>query len=364
MLHKKQALILMFIGLNLFIYYYSQGSFTYENIFFRFMGPFVYFFLNISSVILYGSMFNTFLRKKSSNLQKTIFDNNLIVMFASSAFFSGLLIFLFWDTGRMISLPNLFSNVNEVSILILILYCLLIQFPAPKGFARNIKGIRLIYLLVILMTFHRIDDLFFNDYKDLSVLVGGIFYLVSPILLFGNLIYLPATLHEIKNIESVDLQKTAHKVQEIIAPKALKGVTSETIKMIGSKLLELMEIERIYYDEDVRMPDVAEAIGISPHLLSAFINHYLGTNFNHLINSYRIKEAIILLRDEPRRTALSIGYAVGFNSNSTFLRCFHYVTGMTPSAFREEIMRDKKADIPFIDPFPALLHFKCQNILT
>lgn len=97
----------------------------------------------------------------------------------------------------------------------------------------------------------------------------------------------------------------------------------------------LMTGERVYLDEDLTLPALAAQLDITVHQLSQYLNEQKRVNFNRFLNEYRIAEACELLLSEPDRSALSIGLAVGFNSNSAFYSAFKSITGMTPSAYRK-----------------------------
>ncbi|MCB1305092.1 MAG: AraC family transcriptional regulator, partial [Leptospiraceae bacterium] len=64
------------------------------------------------------------------------------------------------------------------------------------------------------------------------------------------------------------------------------------------------------------------------------LNDYLGTNFYSYLAQFRIREACEMLRSEQERTILSIAYACGFNSKSSFHSAFKKELGMSPGEFR------------------------------
>ncbi|RHX90184.1 AraC family transcriptional regulator [Leptospira yasudae] len=107
------------------------------------------------------------------------------------------------------------------------------------------------------------------------------------------------------------------------------------INALEEKLAHIIKEERIYLDEDIRLPDVSEELGISVHQLSFFLNNHLGINFNNYINRFRVEEAKLMLLNDPARSVVSVGIAVGFNSNSSFYKAFLKETGMSPKQFRE-----------------------------
>ena len=103
---------------------------------------------------------------------------------------------------------------------------------------------------------------------------------------------------------------------------------------IDNQLKIIMEEEKFYCDEDLTLKRLSEALEISTHQLSEFLNGYYKMNFKNFINSYRIKEAKILLSEQPGRNTLSIAFAAGFNSYTTFYYQFKKKEGMSPNDFR------------------------------
>ena len=123
-----------------------------------------------------------------------------------------------------------------------------------------------------------------------------------------------------------ELRKTKY------ARSKLKGLDVEDLER---RLRGLMEIERVYGEEDISLQTVAGRLGVSPHQLSELLNDRIRMNFNTFVNHYRIEEAKRRLREEPGETVLSIAFRVGFNSRSTFNATFLNLTGTTPSKFRK-----------------------------
>ncbi|HOP63671.1 MAG TPA: helix-turn-helix domain-containing protein [Spirochaetota bacterium] len=107
------------------------------------------------------------------------------------------------------------------------------------------------------------------------------------------------------------------------------------VEKIYIRLQELMRDEKIFADEELTLRDLASELGISQHQLSQILNEKLKKNFNTFVNEYRVEEAKKMLIDEPARSILSIGIAVGFNSNTAFSTVFSKITGTTPSQFRK-----------------------------
>ena len=112
------------------------------------------------------------------------------------------------------------------------------------------------------------------------------------------------------------------------------AITGKTIK----KLLFLLKEEKIYKESGISLEALAQKLSLQPRVLSQVINEHLNKNFWGLINSYRMEEALRLLKDpgEKQTSILDIAFEVGFNSKEAFNRVFKKHTGMTPSQYRKE----------------------------
>ncbi len=122
-----------------------------------------------------------------------------------------------------------------------------------------------------------------------------------------------------------------------------KGSTLDPVKAehYVKKLIDLLEVERIYRDESLSLQSLAERLSVTTYHLSQVINEKLNKNFFDLINGYRVEEAMEKLTDlKQEQTILGIGFEVGFNSKSAFNRVFKKFTHMTPSEFRKKHQKD------------------------
>lgn len=114
----------------------------------------------------------------------------------------------------------------------------------------------------------------------------------------------------------------------------MHGIDMHTLK---ARLMELMEEDKIYCDEDLTLHRLAHLLSISAHQLSEFLNNHLKENFNSFINRYRIEEAKELMQAHPGRSLLSIAFGVGFNTRSVFYDAFTKYTGMSPARYRKNL---------------------------
>ena len=92
-----------------------------------------------------------------------------------------------------------------------------------------------------------------------------------------------------------------------------------------------------FLNPSLTIQDISGDIGIPVRDLSVLINHHLGQHFYDFVNTYRIENAMDILKDitKSKVTILEILYDVGFNSKSSFNTAFKKHTGNTPTFYRK-----------------------------
>ncbi|MEO3402553.1 AraC family transcriptional regulator [Mucilaginibacter sp. CAU 1740] len=112
-------------------------------------------------------------------------------------------------------------------------------------------------------------------------------------------------------------------------------LTTEIMSVYKTRLLQIMETERVYLQHDITLPQLASMMEVSSHDLSYVINNGFNMTFFTFINSYRIAEAKKLLISEDLKhfNIIGIAYNSGFNSKSTFNSAFKKETGLSPTQF-------------------------------
>lgn len=85
--------------------------------------------------------------------------------------------------------------------------------------------------------------------------------------------------------------------------------------------------------EPLRLSEVAQHFGMSPQYFCTFFKSHLGRSFVQHVNFLRIERASRLLR-ETDQPIMDIGFSVGFENFSYFIKRFRTVFGCTPSAYR------------------------------
>lgn len=117
------------------------------------------------------------------------------------------------------------------------------------------------------------------------------------------------------------------------------AATPESGADLMSRIQKLMEEDRLFLNPELRLSDVAAAVGSNNTYVSACINGQLGISFTTLVTRYRVQHAQELLRQKPSLRPSEVAFASGFSSERSFFRCFKAVTGLTPSEWRDHSAR-------------------------
>lgn len=118
----------------------------------------------------------------------------------------------------------------------------------------------------------------------------------------------------------------------------MKRLSAEQVEKLSARLTSLMEDDKLYLDNELTLPMVAEKLGISIHEASFLVNETAKENFYTYINKYRVEEAKKLLASAKMEelNILGIAFASGFNSKTTFNTTFKKIVGISPSQYSKQ----------------------------
>jgi AraC-like DNA-binding protein len=118
-----------------------------------------------------------------------------------------------------------------------------------------------------------------------------------------------------------------------------KAIEPEILNEDLLKLKKYMTDEKPFLNPDLKIQDISKEINIPVRELSVLINHQLGQHFYDFVNTYRVENAMEILKDSSKSkvTILEILYEVGFNSKSSFNTAFKKQTGNTPTTYRKTL---------------------------
>ena len=127
------------------------------------------------------------------------------------------------------------------------------------------------------------------------------------------------------------------KVNEILPFIKYKktGLSKAVAIDLKKKLIKLMEQDKPYLRNDLRLNDLAALLNVSRHHTSQIINENFNLSFFDFINKFRVEHAKELL-DNYKKEDLNINqiaYSVGFNNRASFYKAFKKFTNATPTKY-------------------------------
>lgn len=110
------------------------------------------------------------------------------------------------------------------------------------------------------------------------------------------------------------------------------------VQTVISKLMHVIEVEKVFLDENLTLPSLAQKLSIHRYQLSQVLNEELNRSFPDFINYYRIEEAKKILegpKGEHKKIS-SLLRDVGFNTETAFYKAFKKYTGLTPNQYKNK----------------------------
>ena len=184
------------------------------------------------------------------------------------------------------------------------------------------------FLLVLVLIIVAWFNLVFFDLKNLTQLTP---FLYLSCIFF--LAYFSLQQKEVFDFNKSELNELS--AIEICKKENPKRVSENRLNELDKKLQTLMNLEKVYLENDLSLPKLAKIMNASCNETSFMINTLYGDNFYNFINKYRVEEAKILLLSEKynQLNILGIAYESGFNSKTTFNTTFKKHTGFSPTEF-------------------------------
>lgn len=126
---------------------------------------------------------------------------------------------------------------------------------------------------------------------------------------------------------------------QLRTPQPIKPTTvtdSSQLEIIADQIVATITAEKIYLNPKITLDQLSKMCDLQRHSVSQTINQHMKTNFNELINKYRVEEAVQLLESSTTKnlTIKAIAEMAGFNTVSSFNANFKKIMGRSPKEFR------------------------------
>lgn len=180
------------------------------------------------------------------------------------------------------------------------------------------ENVNLNWLKVILYTFYAILGVWIFDciviHLDMEC-----FYLLCNLVMWMVISYF------LYRHESV--------IEELPDWKPESIVQTADYNTIAVKINQLFTIDKIYLKPNLKLSDIATAVGSNRTYVSNFFNREGSGNFYEYVNNHRISHACHLLSDS-NLPIQEVAQESGFSSPSVFSRVFSKYKGCSPTEFR------------------------------
>jgi len=125
-------------------------------------------------------------------------------------------------------------------------------------------------------------------------------------------------------------------IDEKISKYAGSSLDIDHVPHYRERLDCLINEERIYLRNDIRLADLAKMLDLRTYHLSQLINQFYGVSFFDFINGFRVEEAKNIIKQNPELTLLEAAYQSGFNNKTSFINAFKKFEKVTPSSYKEQ----------------------------
>lgn len=116
------------------------------------------------------------------------------------------------------------------------------------------------------------------------------------------------------------------------------GLSARQIGALANDLQQYFEQTKPYLDPGLDLSHVAASTGYARNQISFFLNQVKGQTFYALLNQLRLEDALEQLTAQRQLSRIhEVARTSGFNSLSTFYRCFKQKTGLSPKLYLQRL---------------------------
>lgn len=226
------------------------------------------------------------------------------------------------------------TTITIIKLVSLVVYgYLTFKVYKRNAIASAKTSIKKLKLQKTIMIIHTIYALFYGLYGIVIIqnVFSGIFFnvqlfaMTTLVLYVGYVAY--ANPQVLVGVPISSLKATKKKYKN-------SGLTPSFSLELKEQLVTLLENEKVYRQNTIKLESIAKRLGTTRHNASQVINEHFGLNFFELINKYRVEEAMELLKDTNNDlNIIDIAYEVGYNNKVTFNKSFKRFCNLTPSQF-------------------------------
>ncbi|WP_162926543.1 helix-turn-helix domain-containing protein [Pedobacter chitinilyticus] len=164
-----------------------------------------------------------------------------------------------------------------------------------------------------------------------------IFYFLIAGTYFNRRVYKLSSFQESKETTVKQYQSILNTSRGIVENYRLK----EQLKKLYETILIYFEKEQPFKNKDFSLIQLADALNTNVSYVSRAIKLNTGSNFNHLVNTYRVAHVKMLINEDAlkRHSLLYVYDSAGFKHQSTFNKVFKQIEGVTPKTYAHNMTK-------------------------
>ena len=146
---------------------------------------------------------------------------------------------------------------------------------------------------------------------------------------------------DLESEKGMELETDATDYSHSVQKYKNSGLTESMVAQYKNDLLRLLEVDKVYLENDITLDKLAELLDTDRYSASQVINQEFDKSFYELLNDYRVQEVKILLNSSNHlnESVIQIAYSVGFSNRVSFNKAFKKRTGMTPTEYINGVKR-------------------------
>ncbi len=119
------------------------------------------------------------------------------------------------------------------------------------------------------------------------------------------------------------------------SPQSESNNSDSTFDQLFVRICQQMEENQLFLNSELKLADLAVALGTNNNYVSTCINSKVGCSFTQFVNRYRVEYVKQRMLQRQGEKLSSIGLESGFANETSFFRAFKTITGMTPGEWLE-----------------------------
>ena len=121
------------------------------------------------------------------------------------------------------------------------------------------------------------------------------------------------------------------------APLYRTLMNTEVVEELYQQIMAKFIVEKKYRDPNYSAQQLAADLGTNTRYISAVINLRYQDNYSQMVNEFRVKDAMYMLKDKhmQKMTMEDIAIEVGFSNRQSFYAAFFRRTGVIPKEYRK-----------------------------